>query len=180
MTTATVATTPTAEPTPVPVTTTLPPPPATTLPAGHRFDLTKKIDVGLQVGPVTLVGVVFKTTRPDELEAQLEFVCAKGKDQMVTFELVVRDAAGAALVTVKGKKGVEEKERASAKHKEHGWPGLLRECAVVHRHVPERSRLGPSPYWIADVQFSTTVAGCMASRPRGERTRKRCPSGVGR
>ena len=140
VTTVAAAAVPTVEPTPVPVTTTLPAPPATTLAAGHPFHLLNKIDVGLQVGPVTLTSAVFKSTRADELEVQLDFMCQKGKDQMVTYELLVRDAAGATLLTVRGRKGVEEKDKVSAKSKEHVGPGFFdtaRSFTVSFLSVPD-------------------------------------------
>ena len=139
-TSTTVTTTLTAEPPPASATT-LPPPPASARPPGHPFRVGEKIDVGApQVGPVILLGVSFKATRPDELEVQLEFQCVKGKDQMVTYEVVILDGAGALLLSVKGKKGVEEKEHATFKPKQRVDPGLFetaRSFRVTFSSVPD-------------------------------------------
>ena len=101
----------------------------------------EKIDVGgPQVGPVKLLGVTFKATRPDELEIQLEFQCDKGKDQMVSYEVALLDGAGAPLLSVKGKKGVEEKDRATLKLKQRVDPGLFetaRSFRVTFSSVPD-------------------------------------------
>ena len=139
-TSTTVTTTLTAEPPPASATT-LPPPPASARPPGHPFRVGEKIDVGApQVGPVILLGVSFKATRPDELEVQLEFQCVKGKDQMVTYEVVILDGAGALLLSVKGKKGVEEKEHATFKPKQRVDPRLFetaRSFRVTFSSVPD-------------------------------------------
>ena len=133
-------TTLTAEPQPASATT-LPPPPASARPPGHPFRVGEKIDVGApQVGPVILLGVSFKATRPDELEVQLEFQCVKGKDQMVTYEVVLLDGDGALLLSVKGKKGVEEKDHATFKPRQRVDPRLFetaRSFRVTFSSVPD-------------------------------------------
>jgi len=111
---------------PEPANVTIPPTTPPARPAGHSFRLGERIDVGgPQVGPVTLLGVTFKATRPDEVEALLEFQCLKGKDQMVTYELSLLDLAGAPLLAIKGRKDVEENERATSKQKVRVSPGLI-------------------------------------------------------
>ena len=128
------------EPQPVPATP-LPPLPAAARSPGHPFRVGEKIDVGgPQVGPVKLLGVAFKATRPDELEVQLEFECVKGKDQMVSYEVVLLDGTGAPLLSVRGRKGVEEKDRATFKPKQRVAPGLFeaaRSFRVTFSSVPD-------------------------------------------
>ena len=89
---------------------------------------------------MTLLGVTFKATRPDELDAQIEFLCAKGHDQAVTYELVLLDSAGAPLLSVKGRKVVEEKDHGTAKIKQQVDPGLFetaRSFRVTFSSVPD-------------------------------------------
>jgi hypothetical protein len=96
--------------------TTAPAPP----PDAHPFRLgAPPIDVGAStVFPVTLRGVRFIQTPASDLEVLLDFQCAKSHDQMVTFEVVLFDGKGQAVLTFRGKKGVEEKDKATFKVKQ--------------------------------------------------------------
>jgi len=128
----------TPEPTPPPATQPPAPPPR---PAGHPFRLNDRIDVGSPVvGPITLRGARFNTPRPGELELSLDFECAKGKDQMVSYEATLLDEAGQALLTLRGKKGLEEKDRGTAKLRGPAAPGVLeaaRSFRVTFASVPD-------------------------------------------
>jgi hypothetical protein len=106
---------PTPTPAPAPVTTAPAPPPD-----AHPFRLgAPPIDVGAPtVFPVTLRGVRFIQTPASDLEVLLDFQCAKSHDQMVTFEVVLFDGKGQAVLTFRGKKGVEEKDKATFKVKQ--------------------------------------------------------------
>jgi serine/threonine protein kinase len=101
-------------------------PSATTLPKGaHTFRLNEKTVMGLSDGPVSLLTAQFKSGKLDEVETLLEFQCAKGHDQSVTYSVALLDASGASLATLKGKKTIEEKDKATFKHKQPLPPGTL-------------------------------------------------------
>jgi hypothetical protein len=121
-----VATPPPILTTPVPAAPTAvatPPPP--TAPPGMAFRLGERTLLSEQVGPVKLAGATFKSSKPNELETQLEFMCQKGKDQKVTYEVTLKNASGATVLTVKGQQGVEEGDKATAKRKDPVGPGLV-------------------------------------------------------
>jgi hypothetical protein len=115
--------TPTPEPTPTPV----PVAPAPAPPRdAHPFRLNAPIEVGAPVvGPVTLRSVRFNLTPSSELDLQLDFQCAKSHDQIVTYEVVLFDGAGQAVLTLRGKKGIEEKEKSTFKLKQKVAPNLV-------------------------------------------------------
>ena len=122
---ATVSSAPTPEPTPTPT-----PAPVAHAPApppdAHPFRLNAPIDVGAPtVFPVTLRGVRFNLTPASDLELLLDFQCAKSHDQMVTFEVVLFDGAGQAVLTLRGKKGIEEKDKTTFKVKQKVAPNLV-------------------------------------------------------
>jgi serine/threonine protein kinase len=99
---------------------------APTLPKGaHAFRLNEKAAMGITEGLVTLLTAQFKSGKLDEVEAQLEFQCAKGHDQSVTYSVALLDASGASLATLKDKKTIEEKDKATFKHKQPLPPGTL-------------------------------------------------------
>ena len=81
--------------------------------------------MGITDGPTTLLTAQFKSGKLDEIEALLEFQCAKGHDQSVTYAVVLLDAAGAPLATIKDKKKIEEKEKDTFKHKQALPPGTI-------------------------------------------------------
>jgi serine/threonine-protein kinase len=123
----TVSSAPTPEPTPTPTPT---PGPVASLPApppdAHPFRLSAPIDVGAPtVFPVTLRSVRVNLNAASDLELLLDVQCAKSHDQMVTFEVVLFDGAGRAVLTFRGKKGVEEKDKATFKVKQKVPPGLV-------------------------------------------------------
>jgi hypothetical protein len=129
-------------PTPAPIPTPSPAAqPATARPVGYPFRLNDRIDVGTPVvGPITLLGARFTTPRPGELELDLDFVCAKGHDQLVSYEATILDEAGQALLTLRGKKGVEEKDKGTAKVRQPLPPGLMdaaRSFRVTFTSVPD-------------------------------------------
>ena len=74
---------------------------------------------------MTLRGVRFNLTKESDLEVLLDFQCAKSHDQMVTFEVVLFDGAGQTVLTFRGKKGVEEKDKATFKVKQKVAPSLV-------------------------------------------------------
>jgi len=76
-------------------------------------------------GPVTLLSAQFKSLKTDELESALEFQCAKGKDQAVIYEVTLLDQAGAPIATLKDKKVIEEKDKATFKRKQMLPPGTI-------------------------------------------------------
>jgi serine/threonine-protein kinase len=104
-------------------------PPTTTptpgKPADYPFGLNEKILVGSTVHPVELRQARFLRSKPDELESQLEFHCAKGKDQAVTYELTLLDENGNEVLNVKGRETVEEKDKATFKPKRKVVPGQV-------------------------------------------------------
>ena len=118
---AAVVSTPTPEPPPAPV----PAPPAGPPPDAHPFLLSAPIDVGATVWPVTLRDVRFNLTPSSELELLLDFQCAKSHDQMVTYEVVLFDEAGRSVLTLRGKKGIEEKDKTTFKLKQKVAPSLV-------------------------------------------------------
>jgi hypothetical protein len=119
--------------TPAPVVTTPPPvaptsaptPPPPAAPPGQAFRLGGRIDLSDQVGPIRLTAATFKNSRPTELESQLEFFCNKGKDQKVSYEVTLMNAAGATVLAFKGQQGVEEGDKGTAKRKDPVAVGLL-------------------------------------------------------
>jgi hypothetical protein len=74
---------------------------------------------------VTLRSVRFNLTPASDLEVLLDVKCAKSHDQMVTFEVVLFDGAGQTVLTFRGKKGVEEKDKATFKVKQKVAPSLV-------------------------------------------------------
>ncbi len=92
----------------------------------HPFRLNAPIDVGAPVvGPVTLRGVRFNLTPSSELDLLLDFQCAKGHDQIVTYEVALFDEAGQVVLTLRGKKGIEEKDKSTFKLKQKVAPNLM-------------------------------------------------------
>jgi hypothetical protein len=92
------------------------------------------------VGPITLWGARFNTTKPGELQLSLDFECAKGKDQLVSYEATVLDGTGQVLLTFRGEKGVEEKDKGTAKARRPVSSGVLdaaKSFRVTFTSVPD-------------------------------------------
>ncbi len=118
----------------------------------------------IRAGPWTSSPRISSPSRPDPAHS------ATGRPR-----LGEAGATTAALPRRAGRTPTQTSELAEA----HGFDVIYIEgnmMSMTYRGVPRALAQGFS----ADVQLSTTAAGCSASRASGARTRKRCPSVVGR
>ena len=114
-----------ATPVPEPVAAPAPPPPAPPKDA-HLFRMNAAMPIGPQVVvPVTLTSARFNNTKPDEIELQLAFECAKGHDQMVTWDVELFDETGKVLLTINGRNGIEEEDKVTFKKKQKVAASLM-------------------------------------------------------
>lgn len=86
--------------------------------------MNERTAVGKAVGPIQLKAALFRP-KPDEIEAQLDFHCDEGKDQLVTYEVVILGARGTPVLTLRETRGIEETDDKTFRKSQKVPFGLL-------------------------------------------------------